>query len=127
MLDNLITLQIESLGLCAAPQPTLNLDKLKTFPFAIKPKGKLTVYYYVTFDCANDPAMGTPDYRFSGTVNHAALDGEEDNHHFDDACPRSVIPPYIIEPLHKIKDKGCGAKKQDGTLGGGSLTDVVVK
>ena len=127
MLNNLITLQIESLGLCTAPQPTLNLDKLKTFPVAIKPKGKLTVTYDVNFDCANDPTRGTPDYRFKGKVNRVALDGKEDHKHFDDTCPRDVTPPYVVEPLYKIKDKGCGAKKPDGTLGGGILTDVIVK
>ena len=79
MLNNLITLQIESLGLCNAPQPTLNLDKLKPFPVAIKPKGKLTVYYYVNFDCANDPVKGTPDYRFSAIVNRATLGGKRDS------------------------------------------------
>lgn len=47
----------------------------------------------------------------------------------DDTCPRSVIPPFALDPYPdgKIKDKGCGAPKPDKTLGDPVLTDVVVK
>jgi hypothetical protein len=34
---------------------------------------------------------------------------------------------YDPYPDGKIKDKGCGGKNPDGTLGGDVLTDVVMK
>ena len=119
MLTNLITLTAESLGSCPATSPTLHAGKpQKSFPITLKPGKTLTIYYDVTFDCANEPAQGTPDYRFSAVVNRAAIDGKEDTNPLDDVCPRSSTSP---------KDKGCGAKKPDGTLGGDILTDVVMK
>jgi hypothetical protein len=119
MLTNLITLTVESLGTCPAPSPTLHAGKpQKSFPITLKPGKTLTVYYDVTFDCANYPAQGTPDYLFSAIVNRATLDGKEDTNPLDDMCPRSGTSP---------KDKGCGARKPDGTLGGDILTDVVDK
>jgi hypothetical protein len=120
MLTNLITVTVESMGTdCLAPTPVLHAGKpQKPFPITLKPGKTLTVYYDVTFDCANEPAQGTPDYRFSAVVNRAALDGKEDTNPLDALCPRSGTPPT---------DKGCGAKKPDGTLGGDILTDVVVK
>lgn len=119
MLTNLITLTVESLGACPAPSPILHAGKpQKSFPITLKPGKTLTVYYDVTFDCANYPAQGTPDYLFSAIVNRATLDGKEDTNPLDDMCPRSGTSP---------KDKGCGARKPDGTLGGDILTDVVDK
>jgi hypothetical protein len=119
MLTNLITVTAESLGTCPAPNPTLHAGKpQKSFPITLKPGKTLTVYYDVTFDCANDPEKDIPDYRFSAVVNRAAIDGKEDTNLLDDVCPRSGTPPT---------DKGCGAKKPDGSLGGDILTDVVVK
>ena len=120
MLTNLITVTVESMGTdCLAPTPVLHADKpQKPFPITLKPGKTLTVYYDVTFDCANDPEKDIPDYRFSAVVNRAAIDGKEDTNPLDDVCPRSGTPPT---------DKGCGAKKPDGTLGGDILTDVVVK
>ena len=92
------------------------------------------VNYNVAFDCANDPAKSTPkdpthyDYRLSAAVNTAALDGNTDGHTRDDSCPRSVTAPYEIDPYPDgaIRDKGCGARKADGTYGGDILTDMVV-
>jgi len=119
MLTNLITVTAESLGSCPAPIPILHTGKpQKPFPITLKPGKTLTVYYDVTLDCANDPEKDIPDYRFSAVVNRAAIDGKEDTNPLDDVCPRSGTPPT---------DKGCGAKKPDGTLGGDILTDVVVK
>ena len=44
-------------------------------------------------------------------------------------CPRSVTPPYEVEPYpdETIKEKGCGTRKPDGTYGNDILTDVVVR
>lgn len=119
MLNNLIILNVESLGACPVPSTILHTGKpQKLFPIALKPGKTVKVYYDVTFGCANDPTKGTPDYRFSAFVNHAAIDGKDDTDPLDNVCPRSST---------SLKDKGCGAKKSDGTLGGEILTDVVVK
>jgi len=134
MLGELVTLDIESLGTCPVPVSVLRLPQMD-FPITLKPKKTFTVIFDVTFGCPNDPAMttaknpGHSDYRFTASVNHAALDGEPDSDPSDDACPRSVSPPFVIDPNPdgKIKDKGCGQKKPDGTYGAEILTDVVVK
>jgi hypothetical protein len=119
MLTNLITLTVESLGSCPTPRSTLHSGKpQKPLPITVEPGKRLTVYYDVTFDCANDPAKNIPDYRFKAVVNHAALDGKTDSNPLDDVCPRSITAQ---------NDKGCGAKKPDGTIGGDLLADVVVK
>ena len=118
MLTNLITVTAESLGTCPAPSPILHAGKpQKPFPIILKPGKTLTVYYDVNFDCANDAAQGTPDYRFSAVVNRATLGGKADSNPANDVCPRDSIST----------DKGCGTKKPDGTLGGDILTDVIVK
>ncbi|MBP1697609.1 MAG: hypothetical protein H6Q41_2797, partial [Deltaproteobacteria bacterium] len=75
-------------------------------------------YYDVTFDCANNPTKGIPDYRFSAVIDRAALDGKEDVNPSDDVCPRDSTSPT---------DKGCGTKKPDRTLGGEILTDIIWK
>lgn len=119
ILTNLITLTAESLGACPAPLPVLHAGKpQKPFPIAIKPGKTLTVYYDVTFDCANYATKNTPDFRFSAIVNRTAIDDKDDTNPADNACPR---------PGNLPKDKGCGARKPDHTLGGEILTDVVIK
>ena len=98
MLTNLITVTVESLGTCPAPSPILHTGKpQKPFPITLKPGKTLTVYYDVTFDCANDPEQGTPDYRFSAVVNRAALGGKADINPVNDTCPRDSTST----------DKGC--------------------
>jgi len=135
-LASLVTVTAESLGArtCPDPVPVVSAKQSKKFPVILKSKGTLVVNYDVTFNCANDPAKSTPkdpthyDYRFSAAVNTAALGGPADGHTVDDGCPRSVTAPYEIDPYPDgtIKDKGCGARKADGTYGGEILTDVVV-
>jgi len=51
-------------------------------------------------------------------VNRTAIDDKDDTNPADNACPR---------PGNLPKDKGCGARKPDHTLGGEILTDVVIK
>ena len=113
---------------CATPTATLHAGKpQKPLPITIKSKHRLTVFFDVTIGCANDPATGDgrEDYRLSAHVNRAAL-GDPDSHPDDDFCPRSVTPPYVLDPYPdgKIRDKGCGAKKPDKTHGGDVLIDV---
>jgi hypothetical protein len=134
-LANLVHLAVSSLGAaCPDPVATLVPPSTKSFPIEIKSKGKRTVKFNVTFDCANDPAKttkkdpGHDDFRFVATVNRSVLDGFPDTHTADDACPRSVTPPFTLDPNPdgKIKDKGCGDRKDDGTLGADETTDVIV-
>jgi hypothetical protein len=135
VLAGLVTVSVTSLGSCPAPEPILNTARIsKPFPISVPSKGTLSLFYDLTVSCANDPVQSTTrdpahgDYTFSGTVTHAAVDGEEDDHHFDDLCPRSVAPPGVIDPFPngRIKDKGCGARKSDGTFGGEIVLDVVL-
>jgi len=121
MLANLITVTTESLppATCLEPTIALHSDKpQKPFPITIKPGKSLTVYYDVTFNCANDANRDTPDFSFSAIVDRTAIDGKADTNPADDICPRDSNLP---------KDKGCGARKPDHTLGGDVTTDVVVK
>ena len=121
MLANLITITAESLppATCPAPTPVLHVGKpQKPFPITIKPGKTLTVYYDVTFDCANDVTKYTQDFRFSALVNRTAIDGKADTNPADDICPRDSTSPT---------DKGCGARKPDHSLGADVTTDVVVK
>ena len=136
MLGDLVSLAVESLGTCPAPIAVLHSGKhQKQLPLTLKPKKKLNVVFDVTFNCANDPAksskedLGHEDYRYTATVGHSALDGVTDDHPVDDVCPRSVTPPFEIDPNPdgKIKDKGCGKKEPDKTRGADVLTDVEVK
>lgn len=118
---NLLTLTIESLGVCPVPTASIVPPK-KGFPIVLKPKKKLTVVYNVTYDCANDDTRGTghEDFRYTATVNHIALDGHTDTQPSNDGCPRSPNPA--------IGDKGCGSKgRSNGQLGADILTDVEVK
>jgi hypothetical protein len=119
---------------------TVALDSAKndkTFakgPKVLKPKAKLTIYYLVTYNCTaakpQDKVDSTPgDYSHVASVHHDVLGGTADVHTADDTCPRSVTPPFEIDPNPdgSIKDKGCGAKKADGTFGDPVVTDVVKK
>jgi hypothetical protein len=101
----------------------------------VKSKGKFKVFFDVTFNCANDAAMNTrlshghEDFRYTAAVDHTVIDGHADTHTADDNCPRSVTPPYEVDPNPNgtIKDKGCGSPKSDGTFGADVITDVFVK
>lgn len=122
MLQQLVTLNITSLTTnCAAPVATVVPPK--SFPVILAPGKKLKLRYLVTIACANDPLASTKtethaDYRYSVTVNHAALDGNADTTTSNDTCPRDPSG----------NDPGCGAKdKETGELGADVLTDAVVK
>ena len=55
--------------------------------------------------------------------------GAADVHPADDACPRTVPPPAVVDahPDGTVKDKGCGSKQGDKTFGAPVHVDVVVK
>jgi hypothetical protein len=133
-LGNLVSLSVQSTGACPNPPAVLATGKpQKSMPVTLKPKGKLKVQFMVIFDCVNDPAKTAKtanhsDYSFTANVDHSAL-GNADGHPEDDDCPRSVTPPFEIDPYPDgtIKDKGCGNKQSDGTLGADIFTDLVVK
>lgn len=134
-LGNLVSLTVQSTGACPNPTAVLVAGKpQRPLPVTLKPKGKLKVQFKVIFDCVNDSAKTAKtanhsDYSFSASVDHSALDGNADGHPEDDVCPRSVTPPFEIDPYPdgSIKDKGCGSKIPGGTLGGDIFTDLVVK
>lgn len=134
----LVQLRVEALvgAPTSCPDLTATMDTEDLhFPLTLKSKAKLTVPFTLTFtaDCVPDPAKSTKidpaheDYRFLATVDHAALDEQADQDPTDDVCPRTVTPPFRPDPNpdEKLKDKGCGAKKLDGTFGADVLVDVV--
>jgi hypothetical protein len=126
-LGALVTLQMPSLGACPAPVPTLAPAAKQKVPRTLKSKQKLDVVFEATLSCANNAAKGAgrEDYRLIATVHTPGGDAHPD----DDVCPRSVTPPFVVDPFPdgSIKDKGCGEKKADKTLGADVLVDVVVK
>ena len=71
---------------------------------------------------------GHADFKTTATVDHSALGGLLDSHSADDNCPHAA-PPGGVDPNPdgSIKDKGCGGKNPDGTLGADVQTDVLVK
>jgi hypothetical protein len=135
VLANLVSLTVQSTGACPNPTPVLVAGKpQRSLPVTLKSKAKLKVQFRVIFDCVNDPAKTAKqanhsDYSYLASVDHSALDGNSDDHAEDDVCPRSVTPPFEIDPFPDgtIKDKGCGSKATGGTLGGDVVTDLVVK
>jgi heparin/heparan-sulfate lyase len=120
---------------CPDLEATLISDRFR-FPLVLATKEKFSALFAVTFtsDCIPDPLKtdkteAHDDYRFSTSVDHSVLDGQTDTDPTDDMCPRSVEPPFRPDPNPngKLKDKGCGTKKADGTLGADVLSDVVDK
>ena len=72
----------------------------------------------------SDPSHS--DYFFEARVNFGSLGGAEDEHSADDICPRTVAPPYEVDPVNdRIRDRGCGAKRSDRTSGDPIYVDVV--
>jgi len=137
-LAGLVTVQLTTLHTnCTAPNANLIMGPPNVVPKTLKPKGKLNVFFNVNFttNCVPDARKSTKkdpgheDFSYTAHVDHAALDDNADTHTADDDCPRSVTPPFEIEPNPDgtIKDKGCGNPKGDGTFGNPVLTDVVVR
>jgi hypothetical protein len=130
---SLVTLQVYSLDPMLAPDLEafpLEVKPQRLRPFSLKPKGKVNVYFNVTFDNYINGAkgLGQEDYGFYATVNHQAIDGNPDAHPECDTCPRGPLEGFVDPyPDGRIRDRGCGGKFSDGTLGADILTDVVVK
>ena len=112
VLTNLVTFQATSLAPSTCPAPVPALVTPATFPIVLAPKKKLNLNYTITFDCANSPTKGTPDFSYSAAVHHEAIDGTADTAPANDVCPRAPSGT----------DKGCGDK-----LGNALTTDVVQK
>jgi hypothetical protein len=100
-------------------------------PKVIKSKGRVTINFLVTYQCfgalpKNTSDLSPGDYNHTATVYHDVIDlGVIDSHAADDTCPHN--PLFDSNPLPSgMTDKGCGAKKPDGTLGGAVVTDVVL-
>jgi hypothetical protein len=100
-------------------------------PKVLKLKGTATINFLVTYHCfsaqpANKLDLTRGDYSHTATVYHDVIDpGVADSHTADDTCPHN--PLFDSNPLPSgMTDKGCGAKKPDGTLGGAVVTDVVL-
>lgn len=128
VVQNLVHLSVNSLGVCTAPALTLHSGPpQKSLPLTLKSKGKLRVVFDLTFTCANNTLHSSPDYSYTATVDHAALDGNVDNHMDDDTCPRGALSPSIFDPNpdDSIKDLGCGGRNGDGSLGGLITTDII--
>lgn len=116
-LTGLVRLTVDPVGPGTCPDPVLVLHQgppQKPLPLTLKSKKTLQVVFDVTFDCANDPAKGAShrDYRYTATVDHAALDGNPDTHPEDDSCPRDPLG-IVPNPDGTIKDKGCAAEATD--------------
>ncbi|NQU09794.1 SBBP repeat-containing protein [bacterium] len=132
VLSNLLTLTVESLGGC--PEPVVRMMSPTVFPINLGVLDKLKMRFEVDVTCANDPLASSKteshaDYRVVATVDTAVLGMEIDQDLVDNTCPHSVTPPYRIDPypVGTLKDKGCGGKKPDKTLGADVLVDVLVK
>jgi hypothetical protein len=121
--NGMLHLEVISLGACAKPVPK---TVSPTFPVTLAPKAKLNVVFSVTYGCANDPLVTSKtathwDYRYLAELQTADSDAH------DDACPHDM-PLGGVDPINgKVKDKGCGGKKPDKTLGADMFTDMVVK
>ena len=100
-------------------------------PFNLRSKQRMNVYFEVTFDCAVNSAKGPGqgDFYYIATVNHAAIDPARfDTHPECDVCPRPPLEGGVDpNPNGRIRDKGCGAPRGDGTFGNDIITDVFVR
>ncbi len=132
-LGRLVTLLVQSLDTNSCPdvQATfLEGPPQRRLPLSLKPKGKLNLYFTVTFDCAVNPAkgVGQEDFFYTATVNHGAIDDVPDTHPECDVCPRLPLDGVVDpNPDGRIRDKGCGAPLGNGTFGNEVFTDVFAR
>jgi predicted dienelactone hydrolase len=73
------------------------------FPLTLGPGRGRTLRYKLDFTCGANPDR-SPDWAFSATADHAALDGTADEDPTDDVCPRAP----------SASDPGCGVAGPDG-------------
>jgi len=126
-LATLVDLQIESLGACASPTPTLRAPgSLSKKPLVLKPKRSMSVRFDVPIGCANDPAKspkGESSAHDYGFVAQLGAFGGADSQPLDDVCPRPAVP--ATGGTGAIRDRGCGAPLGKKEFGGPVLIDVV--
>ena len=130
----LVTVELHSLtNGCVEPTADLIIGPPNNGK-TLKPKQKMNVFFNVMFttNCVPDSLKGPghEDYRYTATVHHDAIAGIFDTHTADDNCPRAALPGGVDpnpDPAHPLKDKGCGNKFPDGTLGADVKTDVFIK
>lgn len=132
-LQNLVTLNVFSLdtNVCA-DIVALPLERRpqRRVPFNLRLRQKVNVYFEVTFDCAvnSGKGPGQGDFYYVATVNHAAIDGVTDTHPECDVCPRLPLEGGVDpNPNGRIRDRGCGAPRGDGTFGNDIITDVFIR
>jgi hypothetical protein len=115
---------------CAAAQVFFDPANTLVNSKILKPKQTFKIRYLVSYHCAEPVTPegdATPgDYSHLATVHHEVL-GVLDANQENDACPRSVNPPFKREPLPdgKVMDKGCGIKKTNKTFGDLVTTNVI--
>ena len=128
-LTNLVSLSVvpQSAGsTCSTPVAVLHTGNPQpVLPVTLKPNKTLKFVFDVTYACTVGPlnVSGHEDFHYIAQVDASALDGQEDMNPASDVCPRSPIP--VVDGLPK--DKGCGGKLPDKTLGGAVLSDIIVK
>ena len=132
-IEEMLDLDLESLGACPEPPVTI-VPRVREFPVQLKPRAKLSLNLLVQIDCVNDAAKTTrtdparEDFRCRLRVDREVTDGFTDDDPSDDACPRQVTAPYRADwTWHNglIRDRGCGNRLPNRTLGGEILLDVV--
>jgi len=69
----------------------------RRFPLTVRPGQSRALRYDLTFTCGANPDR-KPDWAFSVTVDHVALDGNADENPTNDTCPRAPT----------ASDRGCG-------------------
>jgi hypothetical protein len=121
-LNNLVKLDVVSLGTNCPDKAAMLVPPAKGFPLAVGPKKRLKLTYQALFDCANDPLATSQnaahdDFETTATVDLGAL-GETDDGVSNNVCPRSPGP----------NDPGCGSKDPLTRQSGAAVvTDVVWK
>lgn len=118
-LTNLVTVSINSSSKCAVPL-TAPPATVPRFPITWMPEKSLTLTFNVTYDCPGG-------FSYTAMVHHDAIDGKADTHSADNNCPHDPLVGSDPYPDGTIKDKGCGSKKSDNTLGGAVMTTVIQK
>ena len=107
------------------------------FPLTLRPGRGRTLGYKLDFTCGPNPGRA-PDWAFSATVDHAALDGTADEDPSDDVCPRApsasdggcgVVGPHHarLPPTTDVRDTRAGRRFElPGPYGVGETSVVLV-
>jgi len=111
-------------GTLIVPEAALRAPPPGAFPIVLRPRGRLTLRYDVTLGVApslvGDADCPTTAFHVTARVRHEVLAGAAaDDHEGDDVAPRGVLPPWAFDcyPDGRIRDRGAGARRDDGTLG----------